>query len=107
MFLKCYARRYLPDDIVYRRKRGLSVPVGRWLRGPLKEWAEANLASGRLDRVGIQQSAAMDLFAEHCRRKADHARALWTLIVLSEWLDWVATRTDSASGERPKLSKVG
>jgi asparagine synthase (glutamine-hydrolysing) len=98
VFLKRYARRYLSANIVNRRKRGLSVPIGRWLRGPLNEWATANLASGRLERVGIHTSAAMDLFSEHCQRKADHARALWTLLVLSEWLDWMVTETDSLPG---------
>jgi asparagine synthase (glutamine-hydrolysing) len=101
VFLKRYALRYLPDEIVNRRKRGLSVPIGRWLRGPLHDWASATLGSGRLERVGIQTSAVRDLFAEHCQRQADHARALWTLLVLSEWLDWVATETDSRAGENP------
>ena len=95
VFLKRYAMRYLPNEIVHRRKRGLSVPIGRWLRGPLREWAAAALASGRLERVGISNAAAQGLLADHCERKADHARALWTLLVLSEWLDWVANETDS------------
>ncbi len=97
VFLKRYALRYLPKTVVHRRKRGLSVPIGRWLRGPLREWASAALASDRLERVGISAAAASGLFLEHCQRKADHARALWTLLVLSEWLDWVATETDSFS----------
>jgi asparagine synthase (glutamine-hydrolysing) len=98
VFLKRYALRYLPKAIVHRRKRGLSVPIGRWLRGPLNAWAAATLESGRLERVGIRASAALDLFSEHCQRKADHARALWTLLVLCEWLEWTATETDSMSG---------
>ncbi|MDB6111135.1 MAG: asparagine synthetase, glutamine-hydrolyzing, partial [Pedosphaera sp.] len=97
VFLKRYALRYLPKSIVHRRKRGLSVPIGRWLRGPLHEWASATLGSGRLDQVGIRTPAAMNLFSEHYQGKADHARALWTLLVLSEWLDWVASKTNSAS----------
>jgi asparagine synthase (glutamine-hydrolysing) len=101
VFLKSYALRYLPKEIVYRRKRGLSVPIGRWLRGPLHGWASATLESGRLERVGIHTSAALELFSEHCQRKADHARALWTLLVLSEWLDWVAAETDSRADETP------
>lgn len=101
VFLKRYALRYLPEDIVCRRKRGLSVPIGRWLRGPLQEWASATLESGRLERIGIHTSAALDLFSEHCQRRADHARALWTLLVLSEWLDWVAAETDFRAGESP------
>jgi asparagine synthase (glutamine-hydrolysing) len=94
VFLKRYARRYLPDVIVNRRKRGLSVPIGSWLRGPLKEWAATTLEKGRLEQVGIHTSAAMEFFSEHCQRKADHARTLWTLLVLGEWLDWVATEAD-------------
>jgi asparagine synthase (glutamine-hydrolysing) len=94
-FLKRYALRYLPRDIVHRRKRGLSVPLGRWLRGPLREWALTSLANPRLQAAGIQTSAALELFAEHLQLKADHARALWTLLVLSEWLDWVAEQNSS------------
>jgi asparagine synthase (glutamine-hydrolysing) len=100
VFLKRYARRYMPNEIVHRRKRGLSVPIGRWLRGPLREWATAALANGRLQRVGISIAAAQGLLADHCERKADHARALWTLLVLSEWLDWLANETDSFADAR-------
>jgi asparagine synthase (glutamine-hydrolysing) len=100
VFLKRYARRYLEDDIVNRRKRGLSVPIGTWLRGPLKEWATATLEHGRLEQVGIQTSAVLELFFEHCQRKADHARTLWTLLVLAEWLEWVATETDCGQTDR-------
>jgi len=100
VFLKRYAQRYLPNKIVNRRKRGLSVPIGGWLRGPLKEWVTATLEKGNLKQVGIHTSAAMEFFSEHCQRKADHARALWTLLVLAEWLDWVATETDCRQTDR-------
>lgn len=93
VFLKEYALRYLPESIVHRRKRGLSVPIGRWLREPLREWATLALSNERFEQVGIRRSAVMELFSEHCQRKADHARALWSLIVLSEWLDWAAKET--------------
>ena len=75
-----------------RRKRGLSVPLAGWLRGPLFEWAHARIVSPRLDAAGVQREAARALLEEHRSRKVDHARALWTLIVLSEWLDWAAGR---------------
>jgi asparagine synthase (glutamine-hydrolysing) len=100
VFLKQYALRYLPAEIVHRRKRGLSVPVARWLRGPLRDWAEEALTNGHLDRVGISGSAAQSLLAEHTARKADHARALWTFLVLSEWLDWVGNRPQTSA---PKI----
>ncbi|MFO1459102.1 MAG: asparagine synthase (glutamine-hydrolyzing) [Verrucomicrobiota bacterium] len=85
VFLKRYALRYLPREIVHRRKRGLSVPLGRWLRGPLRDWAADALSPAHLQPVGVDPSAAREVFQEHLDRRADHARALWTLIVLSHW----------------------
>ena len=92
VFLKRYAMEYLPRSIVYRRKRGLSVPLSGWLRGPLADWAESRLTSERLEEVGVPRGAAIQLLTEHHRLQADHARSLWALIVLSEWLAWVASR---------------
>jgi asparagine synthase (glutamine-hydrolysing) len=103
IFLKRYALRYLPKSIVHRRKRGLSVPIGRWLRGPLRKWATAALGNERLGQIGVRTPVALELLSEHCRQQADHARTLWTLIVLSEWLDWVAQET--ACGNVIQLSR--
>ncbi|MGH7993801.1 MAG: asparagine synthetase B family protein, partial [Limisphaerales bacterium] len=101
VFLKHYALRYLPKSIVHRRKRGLSVPIGPWLRGPLREWATAALSNDRLGQIGIRTPVVIELVSEHCQQKADHARALWTLIVLSEWLNWVANETSCDTGPKP------
>ncbi|HAB17132.1 MAG TPA: asparagine synthase (glutamine-hydrolyzing) [Verrucomicrobiota bacterium] len=90
VFLKRYAQRYLPNEIVHRRKRGLSVPLSRWLRGPLRDWAAAQLASPGLREIGLRPTVAAELLRDHVARRADHARALWTLIVLGLWLDWAA-----------------
>jgi asparagine synthase (glutamine-hydrolysing) len=95
VFLKRYAERYLPKRIIHRRKRGLSVPLNRWLRGPLQSWARTRLASSDLAALGIDRRAVLELLGEHCSGRADHARALWTLIVAAEWLDW---RARCASG---------
>jgi len=96
VFLKRYAMGYLPRGIVHRRKRGLSVPLSSWLRGPLYEWAEDRVGSTRLAAAGVNRDAALALLNEHRSRKADHARALWTLVALSEWLAWVGARRSTA-----------
>jgi asparagine synthase (glutamine-hydrolysing) len=101
VFLKRYASGYLPRWVVHRRKRGLSVPLASWLRGPLRGWAEERLGSGRLAAAGLDEDAALALFGEHLRRESDHARALWTLVVLAEWLDWAARL-----GEQPAVQPL-
>ena len=104
-FLKSYATRYLPASIVHRRKRGLSVPLAGWLRGPLRDWAHARLASKHLSSAGIESRGLLQLFEEHCLLKADHARALWTIIVLSEWLEWISSRRSSAVSSIPAFHR--
>lgn len=98
VFLKRHAERHLPHGIVHRRKRGLSVPLAGWLRGPLSGWARTSLSSGRLDPVGIRPDAALELLDEHVSGRHDHARALWTLLVLAEWFAWLGrVRGDAAA----------
>jgi len=78
---------------VHRRKRGLSVPLARWLREPLYDWARTRLGGTWLDAAGVRPGAALELLEEHRQRRADNSRALWTLIVLSEWIEWAARRS--------------
>ncbi|CAL1240589.1 asparagine synthase (glutamine-hydrolyzing) [Candidatus Methylocalor cossyra] len=99
VFLKRYALRQLPRDIVHRRKRGLSVPLAVWLRGPLQDWAMAALSRPGLEEAfGLRRQAALQLLEEHRRRTADHARSLWALIVFSEW--WAFAQRAAAEPRR-------
>ncbi|MFI5402756.1 MAG: asparagine synthase-related protein, partial [Planctomycetota bacterium] len=101
-FLKRFASRYLPRRIVRRRKRGLSVPLSAWLRGPLEPWVRERLLAGRLEASGVRAEAALGLLGEHRERRADHARALWALVVLDEWLAWARRRSaDGAMVGKP------
>jgi asparagine synthase (glutamine-hydrolysing) len=71
--LKEAARGLVPDAVIDRRKRGLSVPVARWLNAGL-----APLADRLLDTP---------LLAEHRSGKANHARKLWPLLMLALWAE--------------------
>jgi asparagine synthase (glutamine-hydrolysing) len=96
-FLKRYALRYLPRKVVHQRKKGLSVPLSSWLRGPLYAWSEERLRGGRLEALGIDAKPVLELLEEHRRREQDHGRALWSLLVLVEWLEWVEEEARSAA----------
>jgi asparagine synthase (glutamine-hydrolysing) len=86
--LKRAAGAWLPRRIVRRRKRGLSVPIAAWLRGGLGEEVARLLAPDRLRRQGVVSDVYVArLVAEHAAGRANHARALWTLIVLERWLE--------------------
>jgi asparagine synthase (glutamine-hydrolysing) len=106
-FLKNYARQYLPEPVITRRKRGLSVPLAFWLREPLYGWAQSRLSSAVLAQAGIDTDAALELLAEHQARISDHSRAIWTLIVLSEWLMWFSRFRHEPASEAVKVYSDG
>ena len=69
-----------------RPKEGFGVPVGAWLRGPLRDWAETLLAESALRRSGLVEPAPVrTAWAEHLAGRADHAPRLWAVLQLEAW----------------------
>ena len=86
--LKKAARGRLPDEIIDRPKKGFGMPIGQWLRGPLRELGETLLSTARLESAGFfQPDVVRRLWSEHQRGSADHRKPLWTLLVFQLWLE--------------------
>jgi asparagine synthase (glutamine-hydrolysing) len=80
--------RHVPRPLFEREKTGFSFPVGAWLRGPLRGWAEALLASQRLRESGlVDRDRTARLWTEHRAARRDHASALWAVLMLAGWLE--------------------
>jgi asparagine synthase (glutamine-hydrolysing) len=79
---------WLPHRIVYRQKRGFSVPVAEWMRGELRPWLDETLGEEKLKRNGLFNVAFVrHLLEEHWARRADHRRLLWPLFCFQLWYD--------------------
>ena len=79
--LKQAAGAYLPREIIFRRKQGFSVPLARWLRGPLRSRAAEAVAGAE----AIDGATARSLLAAHMSAREDHSKTLWSLIVFDSW----------------------
>jgi asparagine synthase (glutamine-hydrolysing) len=78
--------RHVPRALFDRPKQGFAVPVTRWLRGPLREWAEAQLSEDRLRHEGIFDTATVRrLWAAHLAGRVDHSGALWATLMFQAW----------------------
>jgi asparagine synthase (glutamine-hydrolysing) len=86
--LKKAAERWLPNDVIYRRKRGLSVPIASWINGGLRGEVDRLLAPQRLRSQGlVSEQYVTQLLAAHRSGAANHAKSLWALVMLQYWIE--------------------
>ena len=86
--------RYVPREFVERPKMGFGVPLHDWLRGPLREWAEAKLAPARIARHDVFDPLEVrHVWEEHLRGYSNNTATLWPVLMFDSW----ATETHAAS----------
>ncbi|CAD5370705.1 Asparagine synthetase (glutamine-hydrolyzing) [Rubrivivax sp. A210] len=85
--LRRLCERHVPRALLERPKRGFSIPIDAWLRGPLKPWADALLDPVALRRDGLLEPAPVQrLWSEHLSGTRNHSLSLWNLLMLQEWV---------------------
>lgn len=84
--LKSALEPYLPHEVLYRPKMGFGVPVDRWLRKELKEFARDILLGQRARERGLVRPEYVQmLLDEHCNEVRLHHTRLWALLMLELW----------------------
>jgi asparagine synthase (glutamine-hydrolysing) len=86
--LKQVLYKYVPKKLIDRPKMGFSVPLGDWLRGPLRDWAEELISEKRLKNEGYFDSLMVrTMWDEHLSKKYNWQHKLWNVIMFQSWLD--------------------
>lgn len=84
--LRQILRQYVPDELIERPKAGFDVPIGEWLAGPLRSWAEDVLSTGRRENDGVlNQTRVARIWREHVGQRRDHGRELWAILMYEAW----------------------
>ncbi len=79
--------KYVPKDLIDRPKMGFGVPVGLWLRGPLREWAEALLDESLLKDQGFFNiDIVRKMWIEHLNGVRNWQSQLWAVLMFQAWL---------------------
>lgn len=86
--------KYVPRHLIERPKAGFEIPLGDWLRGPLREWAEAMLDEHRLRKEGFfNVSLVREKWLAHLTGQGNSQRFLWTILMFQTWLDEQVSET--------------
>ena len=85
--------RRVPAEMVDRPKMGFSVPIDRWLRGPLREWAWSLIEPARLKREGVLEPEPIaKLWRDHQSGRRNHQHRLWVALMFQAWRsEWSVT----------------
>ena len=77
---------HVPSHLFARPKAGFSVPIGAWLKGPLRPWAEDLLSRERLDREGFFAGVMIQKrWQDHLAGRRDAAHSLWPVLMFQSW----------------------
>lgn len=84
--------RYVPKEMIERPKAGFAIPIGTWLRGPLREWAEDLLSDSALaEQPALDAAMIRGRWAEHIAGTHDRTGALWGVLMFQAWArEWTA-----------------
>ena len=87
--LRAVLSRHLPNALVQNKpKSGFAIPLDAWLRGPLREWAEAMLSADTLKATGFLDPAAVNRWwSEHLSGRRNRHHVLWNVMMFQAWLE--------------------
>lgn len=84
--LRQVLKRHVPAKLFERPKQGFNIPVGEWLRGPLKGWADGLLDEKTLQDQGFLDAQIIrDTWHAHLNGHGHHGDALWTILMFQAW----------------------
>ena len=86
--LKELLSRYVPAELTERSKKGFGIPLADWLRGPLRDWAEALIDRERLAGEGLFDPIAVRrVWQQHLSGWRNHAQLLWSILMFQAWYE--------------------
>ena len=80
--------KHVPKELIERPKAGFGIPLGSWLRGPLRPWVEELICPSRLESEGYLDAALVhEIWREHLSGQRDWSFRIWSVVIFQQWLE--------------------
>jgi asparagine synthase (glutamine-hydrolysing) len=83
--LRQILERFVPTALVDRPKMGFSVPIGEWLRGPLRSWAEDLLFARPVSDEFLNNQMIGNIWRDHQSGRWNYEEHLWRVLMFRAW----------------------
>ena len=85
--LKEILKKYVPEHLTNRPKKGFAIPLGNWLKHPLREWGEELLSTNKLKEQNyVNYKLVQTLWNDHKNNNVDNSSKLWPILMFQNWL---------------------
>lgn len=85
IILKRILSKYLPEEIIYQKKKGFDVPLAKWLKGELKDWAN-DIHNSSIGFEIPHETKYQAFFQDHMNKNRDFSEHLWPYLMLKNWI---------------------
>ncbi|MDC0192875.1 asparagine synthase (glutamine-hydrolyzing) [Pelagibacteraceae bacterium] len=87
IILKEILKEFIPENLTDRSKKGFAIPLGKWLKKPLRGWAEDLLTDTKLkEQDFINHKIVKNLWNNHTNNNIDNSSKLWPILMFQNWI---------------------
>jgi len=73
--------------LMERPKMGFAIPVGEWIKGSMREWAEELIAQNRIEQENYFNTQAVgEMWQQHLSGRFNRTHELWNILMFQSWL---------------------
>ena len=86
--MKKILEKYIPKELFLRPKSGFAVPIGSWIKDPLKDWANDMLNEAKTKSQSfIKPQKINQIWNSHLNNEYDYTPQIWSILIWQSWLN--------------------
>jgi Asparagine synthase (glutamine-hydrolyzing) len=87
IILRNLLKKYIPDDLILKNKKGFGIPIGDLIKSELRDWSENLLQKSKITNNNINYEKINKIWKEHLSGNFNHQHKIWNLLMLQAFME--------------------